>query len=82
MINQVCNCIVCAQEFNIDELRSIALSKINITRFKICQACLDISEPENDYLQVRNIILSYLKSSEAKLAFSEVQDILGSITKL
>lgn len=76
-----CNCIVCAEEFDSDELQSIALSKINVTRFKICQACLDMSDPTEDYLEARNIVNSYLKISEAKHYFSEVKDILASREK-
>ena len=55
-----CNCIVCAQEFDPEELQSVALSKINVTRFKICQGCLDHCDPAEDYRQAREIISSYL----------------------
>lgn len=61
-----CNCIVCANEFNPEELQSVALSKINITSFKICQSCLDISDAADDYRQVRIIIDSYLKNTKNK----------------
>lgn len=54
------NCIVCAEEFSLDELKSIALSTINVTKFKICNHCLDRSDPNDDYRQVRNIVNSYL----------------------
>lgn len=73
-----CNCIVCAQEFDPDEMQGVALSKINVTNFKVCQACLDISDPEGDYRQVREIVNSYQKFSEAKTLFGEVEDILNS----
>ena len=76
-----CNCIVCAKEFDVDELQSVVLSKINISKFKICQACLDISDPANDYLQARDIVNSYLKISEARTLFTEAQDILDSRSK-
>jgi len=59
-----CNCIVCAKEFDCADLQNIALSKINVTCFKICQACLDSSDPIDDYNQVRNIINSYLNFSK------------------
>ena len=78
MNNVSCNCIVCAQEFDPDELQSIVLSKINVTNFKVCQACLDISNPEGDYNEVRNIVDSYLKFAEAMHLFVEVKDILDS----
>ena len=75
MIPTSCNCIVCAGEFDSAELQSVALSKINITRFKICQSCLDMCDPENDYLQAREIVNTYLKFAENRL-FSEAAEIL------
>lgn len=75
-----CNCIVCAQEFDSDELQSVALSKINVTRFKICQSCLDMSNPEDDYREAREIVNSYIKFSEAKHLFAEASDILEDIS--
>lgn len=76
-----CNCIVCAQEFDPNELQSVALSKINITNFKICLACFDISDPVDDYFQARKIVNSYLESTTAKNLFGQVQDILDSRSK-
>lgn len=76
-----CNCIVCAQEFSSDELHSVALFEINVTRFKICQACLDQSDPADDYCRAREIVNSYLNNAEAKRLFSEVKTILNSIKK-
>ncbi len=76
-----CNCIVCAEEFDSSELESVALSKINVTRFKICQACLDACDPAEDYRQVREIIGSYLWFAEAKNMYKEASDILDDITK-
>jgi hypothetical protein len=75
----VCNCIVCSQEFNVEELQSIALSKINVTRFKVCQACLDKCDPSEDYRQVREIVSSYLWFAEAKGLFKETSSILNKI---
>lgn len=72
------NCIVCAGEFGDEELQSMALSKINATRFKICQSCLDMSDPADDYKQARDIVNSYLSFSEAKQSFSEAEEILNS----
>lgn len=74
-----CNCIVCAQEFNSEELHSVALSKINVTRFKICQACLDQCDPAEDYRQAREIINSYLWFAEAKQNFKEASEILVDV---
>lgn len=76
MIDINCNCIVCASEFNPNELENIVLSKINITKFKICQSCLDISDPSNDYRQARDIVFSYVKFAQAKKSFEEVKDLL------
>jgi len=74
-----CNCIVCAKEFNSDELQSIALSKINVTRFKICRACLDQCDPAEDYRSVREIISSYLWFAEAKDFYKEASEILDDV---
>jgi len=76
---KACNCIVCANEFNTDELQSLALSKINVTRFKICQGCLDKCDPADNYRQAKDIIMSYLKLSEAKNLFKEASDILDDL---
>jgi hypothetical protein len=76
MLDLSCNCIVCAQEFETTSLQSVALSKINVTRFKICQACLDLCDPADDYKIAKDIVNSYLKFSEAKQLFSEVTGIL------
>lgn len=78
MNKENCNCIVCAQEFNPDELQNVALSKINVTSFKVCEACLNSCDPMDDYREVREIITSYLKFSEAKHLFNEVKGILDS----
>lgn len=72
-----CNCIVCAGEFSETELQSVALSKINTTRFKICQACLDKSDPTDDYKEARDIVNSYLTFS-AKISFDGAQKILNA----
>jgi hypothetical protein len=77
---QSCNCIVCAKEFNTDELQSVALSKINVTRFKICQACLEQCDPAEDYRQAREIISSYLWFAEARDLYKEASDILDDVS--
>jgi hypothetical protein len=76
-----CNCIVCAEEFNPEELQNVTLSKINVTRFKICQACLNKCDPSDDYRQARDIVNSYLQYSQAKNLFSEAIDLIDSIKK-
>lgn len=61
-----CNCIVCAQEFEPNELHNIALSKINTTTFKVCESCLNNSDPTEDYIEVRKIINSYVNFSKSR----------------
>jgi hypothetical protein len=61
------NCFVCAKECDYDELHSDAsLQDINVTNFKICHDCLNLSNPDNDYQEVREIVNSYLKFSEQR----------------
>lgn len=75
-MNQVsCNCIVCANEFSINELETIALSN----SFKICQACLDKSDPADDYKQARQIIETYFSNPEK--SFNDAKKILHSMKK-
>lgn len=73
-----CNCIICAKEFNSDELHSVALSEINVTKFKICQDCFYLSDPDDNYCQAREIVNSYLQYTEAKQLFTEAKEILNS----
>lgn len=80
-LSESCNCIVCAREFATDELESIVSSTINVTRFKICQACFDQCDPADDYRQAIGIVSSYLNNEEAKQLFAEVKDILNSLKK-
>lgn len=75
------NCIVCANEYVEEEFQSEASSKINSTRFKVCQACIEQCDPAEDYRQVRQIVDSYLKFAEARQFFEEAQDILDSRKK-
>lgn len=81
MNKESCNCIVCAMEFNPEELDNVALSKINVTNFKVCQSCFESSDPAEDYRQVRDVVNSYLKFTTAKHLFAEVQEILDSMKK-
>ena len=74
-----CNCIICAGEFNLAELHNVVLSQINVTNFKVCEACFNICDPAEDYRQVRDIVSSYTKFSEARNLFDEAQNILNSI---
>jgi hypothetical protein len=80
MTKMSCNCIVCAEEFNANDLQSVAFSGINSTKFKICKACLD-SDPSEDYSQARQIVQSYLNMADAKNLFAEAKDILFSFKK-
>lgn len=76
-----CNCIVCAEEYSYDELQTMTLASINNTRFKICQKCLDMSNPAEDYKEAREIINAYFKLSDAKNLFKEAKSILDSRIK-
>ena len=75
------NCIVCAEEFDLSDMQTIALSKINTTRFKICQSCLDKSDPAEDYSDVKKIISSYLWFAETRNNFKEASEILDILKK-
>lgn len=55
------NCVICGNEYNIIELRTILASAGD---FKICSHCLAISNPDNDYEQVKSIVYGYLKFSQ------------------
>jgi hypothetical protein len=79
MTDKSTNCVICAQEFNSDDLQSIASSKINVTRFKICQSCLDACDPAEDYHQAREIISNYLWFAETKNLLKEASDILEDV---
>jgi hypothetical protein len=70
------NCIICAQEFLPEETDSVALAKVNITNFKVCQACLEHSDPAEDYRQVRDIVYEYLKFAQAKSLLKAAKEIL------
>ena len=81
MSKQNYNCIVCANEFDSEEFNSVVLLKINTTNFKVCEACLNNSNPTDDYREVKSIINSYTKFSEANRLFAEIQDILDNRSK-
>lgn len=74
------NCCVCAKEFDSNELQSVALSKINVTRFKICQSCLDQCDSAEDYRAAREIISSYLWFAEAKDLYKQASNILEDVS--
>jgi hypothetical protein len=74
------NCIVCAEEFEAEEMQAISSNSINGTRFKICQSCLDKCDPETDYREVRSIISSYLNFSETKSLFKEAQALVDLVS--
>jgi len=76
-----CNCIICAKEFNTDELKSVALSEINITRFKVCQECFEKSDHSDDYSEVKKIINSYLIFINAKTILKEAKSIVDKFKK-
>jgi hypothetical protein len=76
------NCIVCASEFETnDEMETSASLRVNYTRFKVCQACLDQCDPADDYRVARDIVNSYLRFAETKSLFKEAQALIDSIAK-
>ena len=56
------NCGICAQENSSEELIPVALSAVNITKFKICKECLAKSNPKDDYAEVRNVVRGLIKA--------------------
>lgn len=75
------NCSICAVEFNLSELKSLASNKLNSTSFKICERCVDRSNPADDYRQAKEIAAMYLSDKETKLLFKEALGILNSLKK-
>lgn len=74
-----CNCIVCASEFNLEEMQNHAFSKINLTQYKICKACLDMSDPSHDYAEAIEVVNLYLCKANSKLLFAEANDLIKSV---
>ena len=55
------NCMICAHECD-NTSQSIKISTIILDRFKICDTCLNLSDPADDYQQVKNILDAYKTS--------------------
>ncbi len=81
MIKSSYNCIVCACEFDADDLIKSSASKVNSSKFKICQNCIDKSDPADDYKQAREIVNSYLGWSQARDLLNEAKSIVNNIKK-
>jgi hypothetical protein len=73
-MSQVCNCCICANEINSEELQSVALSNINTTRFKICQSCLDKCDPAEDYREAKDIVSQYLWFADSRKQLKKISD--------
>lgn len=58
------NCLICAQEYSMDELKPVALSTFIVTKFKICATCLNSSDPADDYREVRGIVNAFFNMDE------------------
>lgn len=58
------NCLICAQEYPMADLKPVALSTVNVTKFKICVKCLNSSDPADDYREVRSIVNAFFKMDE------------------
>jgi hypothetical protein len=65
------NCIICAEEFNTEELHNVKLSEINCTKFKICEACLNKSDPSNDYQEAKRVVTAYIELTNIKKIYSK-----------
>ena len=76
-----CNCIVCAKEFSPEETNSIVMSKINYTQFKICEACINMSDPADDYAEAYSIVNSYLNVCLAKQCFAEAKILIDLLNE-
>lgn len=55
------NCMICAQECDINQLHYVKMSSIILNKFKICASCLNLSDPKNDYQEVKDIVDAYSK---------------------
>jgi len=75
------NCIICACEFDENDLIKSYASKINSFKFKICQNCIDKSDPADDYKQAREIIRTYLGWTQASNFFNEAKSIINNIKR-
>lgn len=74
------NCFICAGEFSSEELHSVALDNNNITKYKVCDKCLGLSNPDGDYQEVKNIVDSYLNFNQKKSdKLSKVAKILDKL---
>lgn len=75
------NCFVCGNEYVEEELHAVAISSINVTRYKICNSCVGLSNPDNDYEEVRHIVDTYLKFSDSKdnKKVSRIEQLKNSI---
>ena len=79
--SKACNCFICAKEFECEELKNLAFSSVNVTRFKICQGCIDACDPADDYAEAKKVIGSWLWFNEARSALQEAKDILDDVKK-
>jgi len=75
------NCIVCACEFDAEDLIKSSASKVNSSKFKICQSCIDKSDPADDYKQAREIINTYLGWTKVSTLLNEAKLIIKNIKK-
>lgn len=71
------NCSVCGKEDEMSNFNKIALNKKS--NFKICLACLSISDPKDGYEQAKQLIKSYKKFVEQYSNLKESKEILDSL---
>lgn len=58
------NCDFCGNEFDILELRPVAISRLQVTKFHICEKCINSCDPKNDYEEIKKIIEAYSSSKK------------------
>lgn len=73
-----CNCVVCAFEFNPDELESLSLTNEE-SSLKICISCLKKTDPADDYKEARQIASTYLHVINIKTSFEEVKKMIKKL---
>lgn len=61
------NCIICAKEFDPEENESEVSTQINYTTFKVCDACIQYSDPSKEYEEVKKIVSWYNDLQDNKI---------------
>jgi hypothetical protein len=70
-----CNCLICAHEYLDSDMKNISLPNIQ-TKFKICEACLNSSDPSEDFNEVKKILSSYNNLIESHKSYEGAFSII------